>query len=104
MILSSFALAHLALRPPFLAAANPASVPHPNPYRYIRFPIWSAILVFIPGTTLFLGSFYGLLALPILGILVARWTLLEERSLLRNFPEYEAFKSEVPHRLLPRVW
>lgn len=75
-----------------------------GPYRVVRHPIYSAFGLFVLGTPLLLGSGYGLLAgLVPLGLL-ARWVVLEERTLLDGLNGYGAYTLRVRFRLIPYFW
>ncbi len=73
-------------------------------YRFVRHPMYAGGLFMFLGTPLLLGSWYGLLlTLLFLPALVVR-TVLEERTLLRELPGYDAYMAHVKYRLIPRVW
>lgn len=75
-----------------------------GPYHYVRHPMYAAILLFVPGVALLLGSWYGLLAgLLVIGM-VARRAVLEERTLQQELPGYDTYMSQVKYRLVPHVW
>ena len=75
-----------------------------GPYQYVRHPMYSAFLFFIPGTALLLGSWYGLLlALLIVGMIAVR-AVLEERTLQQELQGYDTYMAQVKYRLVPRVW
>lgn len=67
-----------------------------GPYRFVRHPIYTGLLVMVLGTALTLGALRCWLALPLMA--VAFWIKLsqEERLLLRHFPdEYPAYQKQV---------
>jgi protein-S-isoprenylcysteine O-methyltransferase Ste14 len=75
-----------------------------GPYRYVRHPMYGSMFLFLPGSALLLGSWWGLLlCLVILGLLVWR-TTLEERMLKKDLAGYEEYARHVRYRLIPRVW
>lgn len=75
-----------------------------GPYHYVRHPMYSAILIFIVGTSLLLGSAYGVLV-GLLGMLMlARRAVLEEYTLSKELPGYAAYKEKVRYRLIPLIW
>jgi protein-S-isoprenylcysteine O-methyltransferase Ste14 len=75
-----------------------------GPYRYVRHPLYAGALILFLGTPLLLGSWYGLLLLPVpIAGLVAR-TLLEEEVLRERLPGYPAYISSVKYRFIPYVW
>jgi protein-S-isoprenylcysteine O-methyltransferase Ste14 len=75
-----------------------------GPYHYVRHPMYAAVIPFAAGTSLLLGSWYGLLAAALLMLLVARRAVLEERTLRQGLAGYDAYLSEVKYRLVPYVW
>ncbi len=75
-----------------------------GPYRYVRHPLYSGLLLFTAGTSLLLGSWYGLLmGLVIDGMVVGR-LLGEERMLRRELPGYQEYTTRTRYRLIPHVW
>lgn len=75
-----------------------------GPYRSVRHPMYTAILVFTIGTSLLLGSWYGILSGLVLMILLARRAMLEERTLRAKLPGYAAYVGQVKYRLIPYIW
>ena len=75
-----------------------------GPYRYVRHPMYTAVIPYALGTTLLLGSWYGLLPGLILVVAVARRAVLEERTLQAELHGYEAYMAQVQYRLVPYVW
>ena len=75
-----------------------------GPYAIVRHPMYAgAILVFI-GMPLALGSWWGLLCVPLF-IAGFAWRLLDEEKFLRaNLPGYAAYMGNVRYRLIPYVW
>jgi protein-S-isoprenylcysteine O-methyltransferase Ste14 len=75
-----------------------------GPYHYVRHPMYAAILLFVPGVALLLGSWYGLLAGLLIVGMVARRAVLEERTLRQELPGYDAYMTQVKYRFIPHVW
>ena len=76
-----------------------------GPYHNVRHPMYSAILVFVAGTSLLLGSWYGVLSELILLILLAKRAMLEESALRAELPGYAAYMADVKYRLSsPASW
>src|SRR5258708_6335526 len=75
-----------------------------GPYQYVRHPMYSGMVVFAIATPLLLGSWYGILAELIFLAVLGRRTVLEERMLLQELPDYSAYKAKVKYRLIPYVW
>jgi protein-S-isoprenylcysteine O-methyltransferase Ste14 len=75
-----------------------------GPYAIVRHPMYAgAILVFI-GAPLALGSWWGLLLVPIL-IGLFMWRLVdEEQYLSEHLPGYSQYKRAVRYRLVPYIW
>lgn len=80
------------------------SVISSGPYGYVRHPMYAAIVVFVVGTSLLLGSWMGLAAGGIFLAVLARRALLEERTLQANLPGYAAYMEQVRYRLIPYLW
>jgi hypothetical protein len=53
---------------------------------------------------LLLGAWLGILAGPIVTIVLAWRPVLEERTLQRELPGYYEYMTEVKYRLIPFVW
>ncbi|MBO0794726.1 MAG: isoprenylcysteine carboxylmethyltransferase family protein, partial [Ktedonobacteraceae bacterium] len=75
-----------------------------GPYHYVRHPMYAAALLFLLGTALLLGSWYGLLWGLILVLIIARRAVLEERTLRDELQGYDAYMTKVKYRLIPLVW
>ncbi|HWS83094.1 MAG TPA: isoprenylcysteine carboxylmethyltransferase family protein [Ktedonobacteraceae bacterium] len=75
-----------------------------GPYHYVRHPLYAAFLLFMLGTALLLGSWYGLLwgLIPV-GMLAGR-AILEERMLKEELEGYDAYMAQVNYRLIPYIW
>ena len=56
------------------------------------------------GIPLLLGSWYGLLAVPVFMIGIARRAVSEERLLCRELAGCSEYMKRVRHRLIPGVW
>jgi len=75
-----------------------------GPYQYVRHPMYAAIFVFVVGTSLLLGSWYGFLLGLILVVMLARRAVLEERTLRQQLHGYAVYMDKVKYRLIPHVW
>jgi protein-S-isoprenylcysteine O-methyltransferase Ste14 len=80
------------------------SVVTTGPYRYVRHPMYSGTLIFIPATALLLGSWLGLLVSPIFMALFVLRTVFEERMLKGGLQGYTEYSNTVKYRLIPHVW
>jgi len=75
-----------------------------GPYRYVRHPMYSGVLVMFVSVPLALGSFWTLIPAAILVVLILSRTLLEEETLFAELEGYSAYAERVRYRVLPRVW
>jgi protein-S-isoprenylcysteine O-methyltransferase Ste14 len=75
-----------------------------GPYHYVRHPMYAAIVVFVGGTPLLLGSWFGVLGGLLFVVLLARRAVLEERTLRAKLPGYAAYLAQVKYRLIPYIW
>ena len=74
-----------------------------GPYRLIRHPIYTGLLLAIAGTALAIGEWRGVFGFvfALLGILVR--VRAEETRMSATFPEYERYRRET-YALLPGVF
>lgn len=75
-----------------------------GPYRHVRHPMYAAFIVYALGTSLLLGSWYGLLWGLLIVVAVAPRAVLEERTLRAELEGYDAYLEQVKCRLVPYVW
>jgi len=75
-----------------------------GPYHYVRHPMYAGIVVFMIGTSLLLGSWYGLLVGLILIVILMRRAVLEEQTLRQELRGYANYMAQVKYRLIPYVW
>jgi protein-S-isoprenylcysteine O-methyltransferase Ste14 len=75
-----------------------------GPYAIVRHPMYASASLYLLGTPLALGSYYGILAVALV-VPFLIWRLYdEERFLARNLPGYSEYQQRVRHRLLPFLW
>ncbi len=111
LLLCSFYLFFLTFREnPYLSPAvrvqteRGQTVISTGPYRYVRQPMYGTTILFIVGTALLLGSWYGLLLGPILVVGITFRAVQEERVLRAELPGYDTYMARVKYRLIPYVW
>jgi protein-S-isoprenylcysteine O-methyltransferase Ste14 len=75
-----------------------------GPYRYVRHPMYAGALIFFAGTSLLLGSWWGLVAVPVLAVVLGLRIQLEEKTLRAGLKDYDDYARRVRFRLIPLVW
>ena len=75
-----------------------------GPYRYVRHPMYAAVIPFILCIALILSSWWALVPGAIIAILFVVRTALEDRMLQEELPGYKEYAQHVRYRLLPGVW
>jgi len=75
-----------------------------GPYALVRHPLYASFLLYLLGTPLGLGSYWGLL--PFVAIVPALiWRLIDEENMLtKELAGYTEYKQRVRFRLLPGLW
>jgi protein-S-isoprenylcysteine O-methyltransferase Ste14 len=75
-----------------------------GPYRYVRHPIYSGLLLMILGTAILYGRLGGFIALLVLFFAFWFRSRQEERLMTKHFPEaYPSYKTKV-NAIIPRVF
>ena len=75
-----------------------------GPYAVVRHPMYASALLYLAGTPLALGSYWGLVALVFM-LPFLLWRLIdEERLLARDLPGYTEYQKRVRYRLVPGLW
>jgi protein-S-isoprenylcysteine O-methyltransferase Ste14 len=80
------------------------SVVQTGPYRVVRHPMYTAIIAFVFGTVLLLGSWLALVFAGSIAVLFVIRTRLEDRMLADGLDGYRAYAARVTSRLVPGVW
>ncbi|PDT91117.1 isoprenylcysteine carboxyl methyltransferase [Bradyrhizobium sp. Y36] len=75
-----------------------------GPYAHVRHPMYSGMVLFFTGVPLLLGSWWGLVTVPVLVLLFAIRIGIEERTLREGLPGYADYAARVRYRLVPGVW
>ena len=75
-----------------------------GPYRYVRHPMYAGMICYDVSVPLLLGSWWGLAVGAALIAAVILRTVLEDRTLQRELPGYEAYRRQARYRVLPGVW
>jgi len=75
-----------------------------GPYRWVRHPIYTGLLLAVLGSTIALGQWRGPIALALIAAAFLRKISIEERFLAQQFGvAYCRYRDEVP-ALLPLPW
>jgi protein-S-isoprenylcysteine O-methyltransferase Ste14 len=110
MVLSFRMIARVFRENPFLAPVVKIQterghrVISTGPYAVVRHPLYAAVLIFLPGNALLLGSWYGLAASLVLAGGIVFRTAMEDRELRRGLEGYREYAARVRYRLIPFVW
>jgi protein-S-isoprenylcysteine O-methyltransferase Ste14 len=75
-----------------------------GPYAWVRHPMYTGAFVLLIGTPLALGSWWGLLVVPLFVPIFVFRILNEEEVLARELPGYTTYQERVRYRLIPFVW
>lgn len=75
-----------------------------GPYAVVRHPLYFGALFYIAGTSLVLGSWWGLVAIPCLALLLGIRIGVEEQTLRRGLAGYDDYARRVRWRLVPFIW
>jgi protein-S-isoprenylcysteine O-methyltransferase Ste14 len=84
--------------------ADNQTVVSTGPYAIVRHPMYASSTLYVLGTPLALGSYWGLVPFAAM-VPFLIWRLLdEERFLAANLPGYSEYQKRVRHRFVPFVW
>lgn len=87
-----------------LQAARAQRVVSTGPYAHVRHPMYSGMVLFFTGVPLLLGSWWGLVMVPVFVALFAIRIGIEERTLREGLPGYADYAARVHYRLVPGIW
>jgi protein-S-isoprenylcysteine O-methyltransferase Ste14 len=79
-------------------------VVHNGPYRYVRHPMYSGLLLTFIGWPLVADTWWGYVPLGALAVAFIVRTALEDRTLRDRLPGYAAYSDTTRFRLIPGLW
>ena len=75
-----------------------------GPYAFVRHPLYFGALFYVAATSLVLGSWWGLAAVPLVASGFAIRIPVEEKTLREGLDGYDDYARRVRWRLIPFVW
>ena len=75
-----------------------------GPYRFVRHPMYVAVITLFFAIPVALGSLYGIIPAGFLAVGIIIRTSLEDKILQRELSGYKEYTQETKYRLLPGVW
>jgi protein-S-isoprenylcysteine O-methyltransferase Ste14 len=75
-----------------------------GPYAYVRHPMYASAIPYLVGIPLLLGSWRGLLFVPVFMTGISIRAVFEERLLARELSGYADYMRRVRWRIVPGVW
>jgi len=87
-----------------IEVAESQNVISTGPYARVRHPMYASAILYLLGTPLALGSYWGLVPVVAMMPFLVWRILAEERFLARNLAGYTDYQKRVHHRLVPFVW
>ncbi|HSH19319.1 MAG TPA: isoprenylcysteine carboxylmethyltransferase family protein [Draconibacterium sp.] len=73
-------------------------------YSVVRHPMYLAVIILFPASSLVLDSYFALIPMSLLPFLLALRIKNEEQVLLQGLPGYKAYMEKVKYRLIPLIW
>jgi protein-S-isoprenylcysteine O-methyltransferase Ste14 len=75
-----------------------------GPYSTVRHPMYIGVLIMMFGIPLALGSWWGMVTIVPMTLVIVRRVRDEEELLTRGLAGYQEYRHRVRYRLLPLVW
>lgn len=75
-----------------------------GPYAFVRHPLYFGALFYVAATSLVLGSWWGLVTVPLVAVGFAIRIPVEEKALREGLVGYDAYARRVRWRLIPFIW
>lgn len=75
-----------------------------GPYAIVRHPMYFGALFYFAGSSLVLGSWWGLATLPVFALILGVRIGIEEKTLRVGLQGYREYAQRVRWRLIPFIW
>ena len=75
-----------------------------GPYAIVRHPMYLAVIIMFGITPLALGSYWGLIPLSAIVVLLYFRITDEEQLLKEELEGYEEYMKKTKYRILPKIW
>ena len=75
-----------------------------GPYRFVRHPMYLAIILAVVCLPVFLGSLFSLIPAALVAALFVLRTSLEDRTLREELPGFADYAAKTRWKLVPHVW
>jgi protein-S-isoprenylcysteine O-methyltransferase Ste14 len=75
-----------------------------GPYSVVRHPMYTSVLLLYVATPVALGSWWAMLPVALIVVLLVLRIRNEEQVLVRELPGYPEYRANVRFRLVPGVW
>lgn len=80
------------------------SVVSSGPYRYVRHPGYTGVILYIGASAIVLESLWALIPAGLILIVTVIRTFLEDRTLVSELEGYADYTERVRYRLIPLIW
>ncbi|HEY1743548.1 MAG TPA: isoprenylcysteine carboxylmethyltransferase family protein [Granulicella sp.] len=75
-----------------------------GPYRFVRHPMYTGLILLYTSMALVLGSMWTLAVAALIAILLMGRTAMEEKTLRQELLGYEEYTTVTRYRLMPGIW
>ena len=104
MLLCAWVFRENSFAAPVVKVQAGQSVISTGPYALVRHPMYAGAIKLFVGAPLLLGSWWGLLVLPVYLIGIGWRARHEEKTLIDALPGYADYVAQVRWRLAPLIW